>query len=55
MTTRTLLLFNAALTLAVLVNLLGCLWWNCAISQGVYHSWASPDGENGGSGMASHS
>ena len=28
LTTRTLLLFNAALTLAVLVNLLGCLWWN---------------------------
>ncbi|PRW57335.1 Potassium channel AKT1 [Chlorella sorokiniana] len=43
LTTRTLLLFNAGLTLAVLVNLLGCLWWNLAISQGIYHSWASPD------------
>lgn len=30
------------LSLAILVNLMGCLWWLLAVSQGIDHSWAAP-------------
>ncbi|KAL4433441.1 hypothetical protein ABPG77_010294 [Micractinium sp. CCAP 211/92] len=37
--TRNLLLFNALFSLAVLVNLMGCIWWNIAVNEGLDNSW----------------
>ena len=41
LTTRTLLLIHALFTLCVLVNLLGCIWWNVAETEGLENSWAA--------------
>lgn len=41
MSTNTLILFNALFSLAVLVNLLGCIWWNVAVASGLEDSWAA--------------
>lgn len=43
MTTRSLMLFTTLFTMAVLLNLMGCLWWNVAAGQGLDTSWASPE------------
>ncbi|PRW57808.1 cyclic nucleotide-binding [Chlorella sorokiniana] len=40
-TTRKLLLLHAVFSLAVLVNLLGCIWWNVAVGEGLDNSWAA--------------
>ncbi|KAL4451688.1 hypothetical protein ABPG75_007350 [Micractinium tetrahymenae] len=40
MSTQNLLLFNAIYSLAVLVNLMGCIWWNMAVNEGLDNSWA---------------
>lgn len=29
------------LSLAILLNLLGCLWWLLAVAEGLDHSWAA--------------
>lgn len=33
--------FTALLSLAILLNLLGCIWWALAVYQGLSNSWAS--------------
>lgn len=38
---RMVLLFTSFFSLAVLVNLLGCLWWNMALDEGLENSWAA--------------
>jgi hypothetical protein len=40
-TSRKLLLLHAVFSLAVLVNLLGCIWWNVAVGEGLDNSWAA--------------
>ena len=42
---RAVLLFALLFSLAVLVNLLGCLWWNIALDEGLENSWAARIGE----------
>jgi hypothetical protein len=57
MTTRTLLLLHALFSLCLLVNLLGCMWWNLAVTEGLVDSWATasecsdPGGAAGSAGQ----
>jgi hypothetical protein len=39
--TRALSLITAVFSLLVLVNLMGCIWWNMAVSEGLEYSWAA--------------
>lgn len=34
------LIFQAVLSLLVLLNLLGCVWWAVAVAEGIENSWA---------------
>ncbi|GAB4822678.1 hypothetical protein N2152v2_009724 [Parachlorella kessleri] len=44
--TATLYLASVVLTLAIIINLLGCIWWFVAELEGLENSWAYPDNNN---------
>ena len=35
------MLFHTLFSLCVVVNVLGCLWWNIALGEGLQNSWAA--------------
>jgi hypothetical protein len=34
-------IINVLLSVMILINLLGCLWWAVAATEGLEHSWAA--------------
>mgnify|MGYP001093247974 FL=1 len=43
----TLLVVSALLSLLILLNLLGCVWWTIAVLEGIENSWAGQVGKLG--------